>query len=582
MKRVIPGRKFSFAVLGGILCLVFVLVTEGFSQGNNKPKVIVVPSEATVELDSSFQFSAHLEYKDGTIENTTFEWSVSGKAVGTITSIGVFTAIAPGNGHVVAKAGKYKGRARVTVIGDKPDGRKRLRVVIVPHDTVLVEGETCQYTAYLEDSNGPINPDTEFFWGVDDPAVASIDSSGFLTALAKGNTFIHARGGGFSGKAHLNVERDGTLTIYGGKNKVWITPRDTTLSAGEEVQFLAVFVDSRGSKVDTAFTWTLDEGGFGTIDSTGLFTAVRKGHGFVHASVGLISGKAHVTVEGNHWRVMVVPRDTAIVMGDSLQMTAFLQDTAGVTQEASFTWSVSDPEVASIDSTGMFKGLIKGNTFVYASTDYMMGKAHVVVHDSLWVPDDDSGFELEILPADTSVAVGDTVVFTAYLVDSLGVWTEVDAEWRTPGRIVGAFDSATVFIAAYAGVGNIQAKTPECAGLVKLTVVPVEPFQQASPEQDLALQIPDQYRVYDNYPNPFNPETTIRYDLPEACQVSIRIFDQLGRQVRVLTDTHKDAGSYHVVWDSKDGYGNSVPTGIYFMRIVAGEYTATRKMLLMK
>ncbi len=80
-----------------------------------------------------------------------------------------------------------------------------------------------------------------------------------------------------------------------------------------------------------------------------------------------------------------------------------------------------------------------------------------------------------------------------------------------------------------------------------------------------------------NYPNPFNPSTTIRYELPQAVTVSLKIFNALGELVATLVDEHKAAGFYQVQWNALN-----VPSGIYFYRLHAGEYSETRKLLLIK
>ncbi|MFQ6608761.1 MAG: FlgD immunoglobulin-like domain containing protein, partial [Fidelibacterota bacterium] len=91
-----------------------------------------------------------------------------------------------------------------------------------------------------------------------------------------------------------------------------------------------------------------------------------------------------------------------------------------------------------------------------------------------------------------------------------------------------------------------------------------------------------------NHPNPFNPTTTIRYDLPEPSYVSLVIYDILGREVRRLLDSRVDAGFKSVVWDGRDDTGNSVSTGIYIymLRVWSQEsdktYQKTEKMVFLR
>ena len=98
--------------------------------------------------------------------------------------------------------------------------------------------------------------------------------------------------------------------------------------------------------------------------------------------------------------------------------------------------------------------------------------------------------------------------------------------------------------------------------------------------------LPEQYALAQNYPNPFNPGTTIRYDVPmnEGSDVPVRleIYDVLGQMVRTLVDAPAAPGSYEVIWSAKDQAGAEVSAGVYFYRMVAGDFTMTRKMILLK
>jgi hypothetical protein len=85
-----------------------------------------------------------------------------------------------------------------------------------------------------------------------------------------------------------------------------------------------------------------------------------------------------------------------------------------------------------------------------------------------------------------------------------------------------------------------------------------------------------------NYPNPFNPLTMIRFGLEEPGRVSLRIYDTAGRLVRMLIDEARDAGHYAEEWDGRDSAGRTVASGVYFYRVEAGEYTETKKMVLLR
>lgn len=91
-----------------------------------------------------------------------------------------------------------------------------------------------------------------------------------------------------------------------------------------------------------------------------------------------------------------------------------------------------------------------------------------------------------------------------------------------------------------------------------------------------------EFSLLPNYPNPFNPSTVIGYQIANNSQVSLKIYNMLGQEVRTLVNTTQSAGQYKVQWDGKDNSGKAVSSGIYFYRLEAGSFVKTRKMMLMK
>jgi hypothetical protein len=89
--------------------------------------------------------------------------------------------------------------------------------------------------------------------------------------------------------------------------------------------------------------------------------------------------------------------------------------------------------------------------------------------------------------------------------------------------------------------------------------------------------LPAEFSLEQNYPNPFNPSTTIMYQLPRSSMVRLSVYDVLGREVAVLVDERKNAGSYEVKFDAV-----GLASGVYLYRLQAGEYVGTKKLLLIK
>jgi hypothetical protein len=94
---------------------------------------------------------------------------------------------------------------------------------------------------------------------------------------------------------------------------------------------------------------------------------------------------------------------------------------------------------------------------------------------------------------------------------------------------------------------------------------------------DAASNMPHQYALYNNYPNPFNPSTTIKYDLPKETNVKLKVYDILGKEVTTLVSSKQKAGTYSVRFDA-----SNLANGVYFFRLDAGDFSKTQKMILLK
>ena len=152
-------------------------------------------------------------------------------------------------------------------------------------------------------------------------------------------------------------------------------------------------------------------------------------------------------------------------------------------------------------------------------------------------------------------------------------------------------------------IGNTAAPAAPAAGTEGIDPAAIEAWiAQARLEDDgslafkqgienlenlLASLIPEETALLANYPNPFNPETWIPYQLAESAEVALIIYDMNGRLVRRLAVGHRAAGMYQsrsraMYWDGRNQLGESVASGLYFYTLTAGEFTATRRMLILK
>lgn len=96
------------------------------------------------------------------------------------------------------------------------------------------------------------------------------------------------------------------------------------------------------------------------------------------------------------------------------------------------------------------------------------------------------------------------------------------------------------------------------------------------------IQVPNRFALEQNYPNPFNPSTTIKYELARTADVNITIYNIQGQKIKTIVDAKQNVGKHDVVWDGRNEAYNRVASGVYFVKMKAGDFSKTRKMILLK
>ena len=115
------------------------------------------------------------------------------------------------------------------------------------------------------------------------------------------------------------------------------------------------------------------------------------------------------------------------------------------------------------------------------------------------------------------------------------------------------------------------------------TTTSAEPFLVGTVGIDDDLNgMPIAYRLEANYPNPFNPSTTIRYQLAKAAPTTLTVYNVLGKAVRTLVSEQQSAGNYSIQWDGRDNNGRAVASGVYIYTLQSGSFTESRRMALLK
>ena len=304
--------------------------------------------------------------------------------------------------------------------------------------------------------------------------------------------------------------------------------------------------------------------------STGGFTGRGFGGGSASGHMGDVEtyhNNVHVWVNGA-MLTMASPRDPIFYLHHSM-IDKIWKDWAGVTSftiNALSTWPEIDPH-SLIDSRDL--------KVWYAENGLVTLDQYAVSGEERY------RYTGSITAQDFVVPSGTTCTFEAGAEVVLGPGFNAEA---------GSFFTASAGGAASAsmsvGPSGTEAATRDALQSGSLDAArPGAGMKAASQEAaagGLAREAPSEHRLGRNYPNPFNPSTTIEYALKESASVTLKVFNLLGQEVITLVAARQPAGHHTVDWDGRDGAGRSVGSGTYVYQMKASDYVQSRTMVLVK
>ena len=251
--------------------------------------VTVSPATARLAaLGATVQLRAEVRDQNGNVmAGAAVAWSGGDATVATVDGSGLVTAAANGTATITATAGSASGTATVTVAQEVG------AVAVSPAEaTIAALDDTLRLAAQALDANGHALADVEFEWESSDDAVATVDGSGLVTAVANGTATISATAGSASGTA--------TVTVAQEVSTVTVSPAADTLLVGDTVRLSAEAADANGHAVaDAEFTWSSSDTTVAVVDGSGLVTGVAAGSARVTVTAtdpGGLSARQGVTV----------------------------------------------------------------------------------------------------------------------------------------------------------------------------------------------------------------------------------------------------------------------------------------------
>ena len=338
-----------------------------------RPTTVTV-SPATAELTAlgaTVQLSAEVRDQNGQVmAGATVTWASSAAAVATVGASGLVTAVANGGATITATSGAASGSATVSV------AQEVSAVAVVPAEASLAAlGDTLRLTAEAFDANGNAVAGAEFLWESSDAAVATVDATGLVAAVASGSATITATAGDASGSA--------TVTVAQEVSAVAVVPDTATVVVGDTLRLAATATDANGQVVTgVAFAWASGDTAVAVVDASGLLTGVGAGQAQVTATAAGVTGRAQLTVVAPVPAVVAVTPDTVVLtaVGQTAQLTAEVRDQLGrVMDGVPVAWSSGDTAVAVVDSAGLVSAVGDGAATITARAGEASGEALVTV-----------------------------------------------------------------------------------------------------------------------------------------------------------------------------------------------------------
>jgi uncharacterized protein YjdB len=262
-----------------------------------------------------------------------------------------------------------------------PPTRVLTSVVVALNPTSIQVGERAVATATGADQNGAAMPVSTINWSSSNQTVATVTSTGNITAVGAGTTQIVATIGEKTGQALLTVTSTSTSAAVA---TIHLTPSTVSVPVGATSQLSATALDANGDTVSGhLMTWASSDSTKLTVSQTGLVTGIAAGTVSVTAMCDSVTAQASITVTAAAAAVAairVTPASANVPVGSTSQLSAATLDAAGNTLSGrAVTWSSADPTKATVSQTGLVTGIAAGTVSVTAQSEGVTGQAAITV-----------------------------------------------------------------------------------------------------------------------------------------------------------------------------------------------------------
>ncbi len=336
-------------------------------------------------------------------------------------------------------------------------------VSIAPPSTTVSIGSQIPLQALVQDPGGKTIPATDVFWSIQDSSIATISSTGVVTAVALGSTQVAASVNGKSGIATITVEKTPVASVV-------VAPPHVDAAPGAHTQLAAVTYDAAQSPLPgRAVTWSTSNAAVATVDANGMVSALSPGTATITAMSETKTGLAIITVsQAAVANVAVTPSPLSMSVGQTTQLTATLKDTVGnVLNARVVVWSSANPAVATVSSQGVLTAISTGRATITATSEGRSGTADVTITN---VPVG----SVTIQPQAPSVVIGTNVQLSTIVRDANGdIVTDRVVTWASSNPASATVSTSGVVTGVSVGSATITATSEGKSATTIATVIPV-------------------------------------------------------------------------------------------------------------
>jgi uncharacterized protein YjdB len=437
--------------------------------------VLVQPSHDSLTINTSRQFAAVTEDSLGRVlSGRTVTWGSSDPTTASVSATGVVTALKLGTATITATS-EGKSGTSPELVAKVPVGS----VTVAPPTKALFVTQTTTLTPTVKDSLGVVVTDRIVTWGSSNTGVATVSSTGLVTAVAPGTATITATSETKSGTSTITI----SLVPV---NTVTVSPASAGIRVTATTQLSAVTKDSIGGVLTgRTVTWSSSDPSIATVTSSGLVTGVVPGTATITATSEGKNGTSSITVTkipvGS---VTVAPPTKSLFVTQTVALSATVRDSVGtVVTDRVVTWGSGNTAVATVSAAGLVTAVAPGTATITATSETKSGTSTITVSV---VP----VASVAVSPLSAGIRVGGTTQLTAATLDSIGgALTGRVVTWGSSDATVATVSSGGLVTGVAAGTATITATSESKSGASTITVtkIPVGSVTVAPPSKSLLV-----------------------------------------------------------------------------------------------